>query len=315
MALPRVVSGVWRPGRLNATGATGSEAAMSIMRETTEIIHTVASLAERYDLWLCDIWGVVHNGLAAFPQAHGALAAFRRAGGTVVLITNAPRPSDRVAGQLDRLGVPRTAYDAIVSSGDVTRHLIAELNGGPIYHLGPERDLPVFEGLDHRLTDEAQAAAVVCTGLFDDTHETPEDYRAQLERFATRRLPMICANPDLVVERGQEVVYCAGALAKAYEAIGGPVAYAGKPYAPIYEIAREVAETRRGKALDKTRILAIGDGLRTDMAGAAGWGVDALFIPSAIHVAQGRPLDPSLIEELFPADTPRPVAAIQRLRW
>ena len=288
---------------------------MTPARDTTTIISSAADIAERYDLWLCDIWGVLHNGLQAHPAAHTACTAFRKRGGTVVLITNAPRPWDSVQRQLDRLGVPRTAYDAIVSSGDVTRHLIADYAGMPVYHLGPERDLPIFAGLDIRLTDEDAGLAVVCTGLFDDASETPDHYAQALQRYLSRRLPMICANPDLVVERGTSVVYCAGAIAKAYEAIGGKVHYAGKPYAPIYDLASEEAARRRGHATAKPRILAIGDGLKTDIAGATGWGIASLFIPSGVHVETGRALDARLIAELFPDNATQPHFAMPRLQW
>lgn len=282
---------------------------------TTRILASVSEIAPDHDVWLCDIWGVVHNGVSAFADAHRALSAYRAQGGTVVLITNAPRPHDSVARQLDGLGVPRNAYDAIVTSGDVTRSLVAGLAGRPIFHLGPERDLPVFAGLDARLTDTGGAEAVVCTGLFDDATETPDHYADLLGRFRARSLPLICANPDLVVERGNSVVYCAGALAAAYEAIGGPVEYAGKPHRPIYDLALAAAETRRGGVIPKSRVLAVGDGLKTDMAGATGFGIPALFIPSAVHVTPGRALDQGLVSELFPEMSARPVAAIARLAW
>lgn len=281
----------------------------------TRILASAAEIAPSYDVWLCDVWGVLHNGMRAFAEAHAACTAFRAAGGTVVLISNAPRPFDSVARQLDGLGVPRSAYDAIVTSGDVTRSLVTGLQGRPIYHLGPERDLPVFAGLDARLSGPDSAEAVVCTGLVNDITETPDDYRQQLRGFRARALPFICANPDLVVERGNDVVYCAGALAAAYEAIGGTVAYAGKPHRPIYDLAQAAAERHRAGAVPKSRVLAVGDGLKTDMAGAAAFGIPALFIPSGVHVTPGRALDNGLIAELFAGAGWRPVAAIGRLEW
>jgi HAD superfamily hydrolase (TIGR01459 family) len=170
-----------------------------------------ATLAGDYDVALCDVWGVVHNGVVAAPEACDALTRFRERGGTVVLITNAPRPGERVArGILDLLGVPRVAYDGIVSSGDVTRALIAARAGACVFHIGPERDLPLFDGLAASMAPLERADYVVCSGLLDDTVETPRDYEDLVARMRARTLPMICANPDVVVERGDKLVYCAG---------------------------------------------------------------------------------------------------------
>src|SRR5215475_9839081 len=206
-----------------------------------------APLAGGYDVVLSDVWGVVHNGVAATPAACDALARFRASGGTVVLITNAPRPGVAVARlTLDRLAVPRAAYDGIVSSGDVTHALIAARAGARVFHIGPQRDLPIFEGLDAPLAPLESADYAVCSGLTDDTVETPQDYHGLIERLRARGLTMICANPDVVVERGHELVYCAGAIADLYAAAGGEVVYAGKPYRPIYEQALGVAEAARG---------------------------------------------------------------------
>src|SRR6266568_5224322 len=202
-----------------------------------------ATLARGYDVALCDVWGVVHNGVAAAAEACDALARFRERGGTVVLITNAPRPGEIVARTtLDRLGVPRAAYDGIVSSGDVTRALIAARAGARVFHIGPERDLALFEGLDAPMTPLEHADYAVCSGLIDDTVETPQDYQELIARMRARPLAMICANPDVVVERGDQLVYCAGAIADLYAAAGGSVIYAGKPHRPIYEQALHIAE-------------------------------------------------------------------------
>ncbi|MEZ5776349.1 MAG: TIGR01459 family HAD-type hydrolase [Hyphomicrobiaceae bacterium] len=284
------------------------------------IIESLAAIAGRYDALLCDVWGVVHNGLEPFEPASRALTRFRETGGTVVLITNAPRPFGPVVQQLDRIGVPRTAYDAVVTSGDVTRALIVREGGGRIFHLGPRKDLGIYEGLEVARVEEAAATAVVCTGFLGDDSvgedtETPDEYRDMLLRFKARGLAMICANPDIVVERGSELVYCAGALAAAYEKIGGRVLYAGKPHGPIYEEAIARVASLRGDPVAKARLLAIGDGLRTDMAGAEAYGLDALFIPSGVHVASGRELDQALIAELFRLTRFRPVAAIDELKW
>ena len=219
-----------------------------------------APIASGYDVVLSDVWGVVHNGVAATPEACDALTRFRRQGGSVVLVTNAPRPGEVVARlTLDRLSVPREAYDGIVSSGDVTHALIAARAGLRVFHIGPERDVALFDGLDAPLTALEAADYAVCSGLADDTVETPQDYHELIEQMRRRALPMICANPDIVVERGDQLVYCAGAIADLYAAAGGSVVYAGKPHRPIYEEALRIAETARGRSSAHERILAIGD--------------------------------------------------------
>src|SRR6266705_3428749 len=246
-----------------------------------------ATLAGDYDVVLCDVWGVVHNGVAAAADAGDALARFRERGGTVVLITNAPRPGERVARlTLDRLGVPRAAYDGIVSSGDVSRALIAARAGAPVFHIGPERDLGLFDGLDAPLAPLEDADYTVCSGLIDDTVETPQDYQDLIARMRARSLAMICANPDVVVERGDQLVYCAGAIADLYAAAGGEVVFAGKPYRPIYEQALALAEAARGKRAEHHRVLAIGDSVRTDLKGAAAFGIDCLFVTAGIHAEE-----------------------------
>jgi HAD superfamily hydrolase (TIGR01459 family) len=282
---------------------------------TVPIIASVRDFRERYPIWLCDIWGVLHNGVAAYPEASKALQQFRATGGTVILVTNAPRPNMAIAEQIAKLGVPANAYDAIVTSGDVTRTLIAAEARHGIYHLGPAHDRVLFEGLGVRLCDQEEAGAVVCTGLFDDRTETPETYRPMLARLGEKSLPMICANPDIVVERGSEICYCAGAIGQAYEQAGGKVAYAGKPKAPIYSAAVSAAVRLCGRTVDKRELLAIGDGLRTDMLGAFDFGIDALFVASGIHLDPAAGLTQAGITELFAVSSSRPVAAIARLAW
>lgn len=279
------------------------------------ILSSIAPLAASADGWLSDVWGVIHNGRAAFPAATDACRRFREAGGSVVLITNAPRPEAAVAAMLDGLGVPREAWDAIVTSGDVTRGLIRPLGSGTVFHLGPERDLGIFADLDVRLGSADDAEAVVCSGLFDDDTETPENYRSMLEGFRARELPMICANPDIVVERGERLVYCAGGIAQLYEQMGGRVIYAGKPHAPIYERAFEALAQVRGGPVPRERILAIGDGINTDIAGARAMGLRSVFIASALHVPADRGFDEALIAELFAGDGNPPVAAQVALTW
>src|SRR5258706_5781068 len=199
------------------------------------LLDRFSIVAPRYDVVLCDIWGVVHDGIAAHAQACDALMRSRADGGTVVLVTNAPRPSPWVVHQLGRLGVPADAYDDVMTSGDLTREVVAGRVGGAVFHIGPQRDISIFDGLDVRLTPVATADYVVCSGLFDDTQETPDDYRDLMATIRGRGLFMVCANPDLVVERGDERVYCAGAIADLYATMGGEVLYAGKPHRPIYD--------------------------------------------------------------------------------
>jgi HAD superfamily hydrolase (TIGR01459 family) len=279
-------------------------------------VDNFSTMAHRYDVLLCDVWGVVHNGLAAYAEACDALARFRAGGGTVVLITNAPRPSGWVVRQLDRLGVPREAYDGVTSSGDVTREVMAERSGSAVFHIGPERDLTIFEGLDVRFTPMEQAEYVVCTGLFDDTTETPEDYREMIEAMGRRELFMLCANPDLVVERGNELVYCAGAIADLYVATGGEVLYAGKPHRPIYDAALAAAAAARRDELAGKRILAIGDSLRTDITGARALGLDALFVLGGIHAEELGDRPPTAaLTEMFAAAGITPQAVTPRLVW
>jgi HAD superfamily hydrolase (TIGR01459 family) len=284
------------------------------------ILPSMSALAGRYDVWLSDIWGVIHNGASAFEAACDACSRFRAAGGTVVLISNAPRPFDAVAAQLDRFGVPRTTYDAIVTSGDVTRAMLTREAGRSVFHLGPERDRGVFEAAAPKFEAVEIADIVVNTGLFDDVNETPADYEAMLRGLQQRGVPMICANPDLMVEKGDKLLYCAGALAQSYEAMGGKVHYAGKPHLPVYEqayglVAKAMAGKGRSGSFDKQRILAIGDGLRTDMAGAQAAGLDALFIPSLLHTQGHHATDTTAITALFKDMTFRPIGAQLGLRW
>ena len=282
-------------------------------------IDHFAPLAARYDVLLSDVWGVVHNGVTASREACDALVRFRTGGGSVVLITNAPRPGEVVARTtLDRLGVPREAYDGIVSSGDVTHALIAARPGKRVFHIGPERDLSLFDGLDAPLAGLRSADYAVCTGLTDDTVETPEDYCGVIGRMRARGLPMICANPDVVVERGHQLVYCAGAIADRYAAAGGEVIYAGKPHRPIYDQALAIAAAARGGAAAQDRILAIGDSVRTDLKGAALLGVDCLFVTSGIHAEElgGRANpDPATLERILAAADAAPKAVMHQLVW
>jgi HAD superfamily hydrolase (TIGR01459 family) len=281
-------------------------------------IEGFSSLAADYDALLCDVWGVVHNGVAAFPEACDALTSYRAGGGTVMLITNAPRPGKVVMRLLDKLGVPRTAYDDIVSSGDVTRAVIAAKPEKNLFHIGPERDLPIFEGLERNFVALEAADYVVCTGLNDDESETPENYRGLLGQLLTRKLFMLCANPDVVVERGEKLVYCAGAIADLYAELGGEVLYAGKPHQPIYAQALERIAALRGVAVPRGRVLAIGDSIRTDLKGATAFGIDCLFVTAGIHAQElgGRSSpDPEAINTMFASAGVMPKVITRRLAW
>jgi HAD superfamily hydrolase (TIGR01459 family) len=285
----------------------------------TDFIEHFEPLARDYDVLFCDVWGVVHNGMAAFPAACDALLRFRERGGTVILITNAPRAGAAVAHILDRLNVPEVAYDAITSSGDVTRGIVAERKGQCVFHLGPKRDHSIFTGLDVRFAPLESADYVVCSGLFDDTVETPESYRDMLAAMRARSLLMVCANPDVVVERGDALVYCAGALADAYAARGGDVLYCGKPHAPIYETALATATALRGgKAPARNRVLAIGDSVRTDLKGAAAFGLDVMFVTSGLHAehyGSREAPDMAALNKVFAEAAVAPKAVMRALLW
>jgi HAD superfamily hydrolase (TIGR01459 family) len=278
-------------------------------------VERLRDLIGGVEVILSDIWGVVHNGLEAFPEACEALHSFRTQGGTVILITNAPRSANSVRRQLQKLGVADDTYDAIVSSGDLTRLYIAEHPGRKVFWLGPERDNSVHRGLDPALAPLEKADYIVCTGLLDDETESAEDYRPMMQEALERKLPLICANPDIVVERGDRLVYCAGAIAELYREIGGEVIFYGKPHQPIYERAMALAAERLGHTTPLERVLAIGDSVRTDLAGARGFGIDCLFVTRGIHAEDFESVDqlePAAVKELF-GHPPR--ALTRELRW
>ncbi|MEO0672706.1 MAG: TIGR01459 family HAD-type hydrolase [Pseudomonadota bacterium] len=281
------------------------------------ILTSARDLLANYDAVFCDVWGVVHNGATAYIEACGLLEAFRARGGTVILVTNAPRTEDVVANVLDSKNVPRAAYDAIVSSGEIAAAHVARQGYDRVHHIGPDRDLDLFKRLTAARVDLASAEAIIATGLIDDHTETGEDYRERLREPAARRLPFVCANPDLVVDVGGTMLPCAGAIAEVYEDLGGPVVWAGKPHRPAYDLAQTRADTGRGAPIDKARILAIGDAIRTDIAGAGAYGIEALFIGQGIHrdaVLRDGVLDPDAFETLV-ADAPyKPVAGMASLR-
>jgi HAD superfamily hydrolase (TIGR01459 family) len=278
----------------------------------------LAALAGDYDAVLSDVWGVIHNGRAAYPSAVDALVNYREQGGRVVLITNAPRPSPPIVTMLDHLGVPRQAYDAIVSSGDATRAMIVRYSGKTIHHVGPPTaDDALYEGLDVTRGSADEAEVVVVTDL-DTDDDTPDMYADRVAHWLKRGLPLICANPDKVVEIGDQMVYCGGALADIYAELGGEVHMAGKPFAPIYDEALRLAEKAVGHPLDRRRILAIGDSVRTDAIGAADFGLDLLFITGSIHAGEldafGAP-DPEAIRALVKPSGARLAGFMPRLAW
>lgn len=253
------------------------------------LVASLADLAPAYRALLCDVWGVVHDGAKAHPAATDALIRFRDGGGRVVLITNAPRPQADVIEQLDRLGVPRAAYDEVITSGDAARHVLAARPGVKLYHVGPERDLPIYFGLPVEFADEDDCELVSCTGLFDDDNETPDNYNDSFAAWQKRGVPMLCVNPDIVVERGDRLVWCAGALAERFREGGGETIIVGKPYAPIYETALSRLAAIVGSAVPKTSVLAIGDGIDTDIRGAFGQQIDVVFVTGGIHAGMFGP--------------------------
>lgn len=279
------------------------------------LIDRLEAIASPYAAILCDVWGVVHNGVRSFPEAAAALGRMRRQGKAIVLITNAPRPRAAIEEQLAILDVPDESWHRVVTSGDVTRNLIREAPR-KIFHIGPDRDLALYDGIDVELVEEFEASAVVCTGLFDDVTETPDDYAEMLARLRARDLPFICANPDIVVKRGDKLIYCAGALAREYGLLGGRTLIAGKPHRPIYDASLKAAREVLGRTVEPGEVLAIGDGALTDLKGAAGMGIDALFVTEGIHSREYQrngALDPELLFAFLNKHGHLPIAATQQL--
>jgi HAD superfamily hydrolase (TIGR01459 family) len=281
------------------------------------VLSSLADWSGRYDVIFSDVWGVVHNGLAPHPAAGEALSRFRRNGGIVVMISNAPRPYWSVIEQLNQIGVTQTAYDAVVTSGDVTHQLALAQPDNRCFHIGAEKDEHLFRDLAVKRVDIDEASFVICTGLKDDETETAEDYRGIVTAIRHRNIPMICANPDLVVERGHKLIPCAGAIAAIYEEMGGTVIQAGKPHPPIYAAAYAKVTELLGRKPEKSRILAIGDAIRTDVAGAAGFGIDSLFLSAGIHAEELHGPDSILCGERLQAflavQVFQPSAVMQKL--
>ncbi len=253
-------------------------------KENFNTISGLGQIADDYDAALVDIWGVIHNGREAHTDAVQALQRFREERGPVVLISNSPRPSVAIPAQFDEVGVPHDVYDAIVTSGDATIDELARRAPGPAFKMGPARDDKLYEYLALNFAELEQAEFIACTGLFDDENETPDDYTKLLGQARTLNIPMVCANPDVRVKRGDKLIYCGGALAQAYEDMGGDVIFAGKPYEAIYRLSRAWLKELAGYELDRSRVLAIGDNIHTDLMGAQNQNYDALFVADGLSV-------------------------------
>jgi HAD superfamily hydrolase (TIGR01459 family) len=286
-------------------------------KTTLRAIAGLSEIAQAYDVLLCDVWGVIHNGRESFPAACAALQRFAAERGPVILISHSPRPAHDVALQLDSLSVPRAAWSAFVTSGDATRVLLKERAPGPAWRIGPERDNVLYQGLGLEFAGPEEAAFIACTGPVHDDWETPEDYRASLALAAERGLTMICANPDRVVHRGERLVYCGGALADLYGALGGEVIMAGKPYRAIYDLCLADSERLLGRA--DGRALAVGDGLHTDVKGAQDNGLDCLFVAGGIHgqevAGPGGGMDPAKVAGLLGGADLNAAYAMATLTW
>ncbi|MDO5630506.1 MAG: TIGR01459 family HAD-type hydrolase [Paracoccus sp. (in: a-proteobacteria)] len=288
----------------------------------TRIIDSLSQIGGDYSALLCDLWGCLHNGKQPYPAAVAALQAFRADGGQVCLLTNSPRPFGAVQAQLDGMGVPRDAWDVIVSSGDATQAaMMAGQVGHKVWHIGAAKDDVFFSDLPAAFADAPpvarvpldQAQGIICTGPFDEATEAPEDYRDRFVDAIARGLPMLCANPDIVVDMGETRIYCAGALAALYQEMGGQAFYFGKPHTPVYDMAR----ARLALGVD-ARVLAVGDGIFTDVLGAAQQGIDALFVTGGLAAdLMGSDVenpDPGLLAEWLAEQGQAPHYAIGRLR-
>jgi len=284
------------------------------------LISGLSEIADQYDALICDVWGVIHDGQRHHPAAAAALMRFREKHGPVVLLTNAPRVPAEVAAQCAAYGLPEGCYDAIVSSGGAARDELVRRSAShtlPLYYIGPDRDLTMIEGLNVVRAEIDQAEVALAIGLVDDLTETPADYITRLEAMRARGLTMLCANPDLVVHRGPRLVYCAGSLAQAYEAMGGAVIYYGKPHRPVYDaalaaVADAAAATGRPRS---SRPLAVGDGLLTDIKGAEGAGLPALFIADGVHGEEVEPYSADHLATLFARFGAAAPAVTRVLQW
>lgn len=289
------------------------------MTHSIQPVSNLSAVLDRYDAIISDVWGVLHNGLVATPGAKEALAAAKAGGKPVILLTNAPRPPHSIAQQLLDLGIDETSYSAIVSSGGVTRDLLAKEGPVPFFHLGPDRDVSLYEGLEAFPVSFDDAKLILCTGPFNDEEETAEDFRDLLATASARRLPFYCANPDIIVERGDRLIPCAGAIAELYEELGGEVIWVGKPRPLVYSVVYGLIEQALGRKADPRRILCIGDALRTDIAGAIAHGHDSIMTLAGIHGHQiglhGQDYDLGALEALSGKNNTRPTMCMVSLRW
>jgi HAD superfamily hydrolase (TIGR01459 family) len=304
---------------------TSADASHALARP--RFISGLREIAGDYDVIFCDVWGVVHNGVVQFDGATNALRRFRKMGGRVILITNAPRPRDRVVAFLDKLKVPREAYDGLVTSGDVTISLIRARAGKPLAYIGPPEDATLFAAAQAEMKEKLQfvrfdeADYVVCIGLEHAERESPADYEARLRVLRTHGAEFICANPDVVVEMGDRLVFCAGALAESYEALGGRVIQAGKPHAEIYRRALSLASEENKMKISPGRVLAIGDSADTDIKGGHAQGFATLFVTSGIHRAElhaeegGGPLNRAALHQFLGDRAVTPTAIAPELVW
>ncbi|HVY87135.1 MAG TPA: TIGR01459 family HAD-type hydrolase [Caulobacterales bacterium] len=269
-------------------------------------LDSIDAIASDYDAVFCDVWGVVHNGRAHYARAVAALSRLRAAGRIVLLVSNVPKPRDPIPRQLDRLGVPRSAWDGVVTSGDAIRAELATRAPGPMLKIGPENDRVLWADLGLEFSDLERARFIGISGLNHDEHETPADYAELLKAARTRDLELLCANPDIVVRVGDRLIWCAGAIAREYQALGGRVIMAGKPFAPIYQLAFRELESLTGARIPKARVLAIGDGIGTDVRGANDQGIDCVFIASGMHgeaLSTNGALDPEKVETALASES------------
>ena len=285
----------------------------------TRIIRSLAEVSGAYDALLVDLWGCYHNGITPYPAAMSALKAYRAGHGRVVLLTNAPRPAATVQRFLERIGADPASYDGIMTSGAACQRAMESGDHGRAFHyVGPPRDLHMLTDLGLADTPLDAADAILCTGLADDMTETPADYAAEIAAWKARGLTLLCANPDLMVDRGERRIYCAGALARAYEAAGGRVVWFGKPHAPTYDQSFALLAEIAGRQVPRDRVLAVGDGIATDIRGALDYGLDAVFVTGGLAAAEmgGDPEhpDPALLDAWLAAHGAAPRFAMGRLR-
>lgn len=291
----------------------------------TRILSSLAEIQDQYDALFCDLWGCVHNGVTAWPAAVAALQAFRAKGGRVIYLTNSPRPKPSVERQLDHLQVPKDTWDDLVTSGDAAQFaLFSGAVGHRVLHIGPQKDRTFFTERGADMPDTAielvsfeEAEGIVCTDLNDSVNENPEEYRGQLMLAKERGLKLLCANPDISVDVGERRQWCAGALAKFYEDLGGEALYFGKPHPPIYDLARRRLQALAGD-VPEARILCIGDGILTDVAGGAGESLDTIFLTGGLAAAEFGPdvenPDAAMLERWLAGHQMAPAYSMGRLR-